>query len=64
MGIAILGWSLLCGIIAHWGEQEGLAFRHTFALCFILSPLAGALMVLTFKPPRTGRSVAETASRG
>jgi hypothetical protein len=64
LGIAALAWTLLCGVVAHWGEKEGLAFWRTFALCILLTPLAGALVVLTFKPPRTGRSMAQTASRG
>jgi hypothetical protein len=55
---------MLCGATAHWGEKEGLAFWHTFTLCLLLTPLAGALVVLAFKPPRSGRSLAETASRG
>jgi hypothetical protein len=57
-------WIMFCGTTAHWGEKEGLAFWKTFALSFFLTPLAGALMVLSFKPPRATRSLAETASRG
>jgi hypothetical protein len=64
LGIAALAWAMLCGVVAHWGEKEGLAFWWTFALCILLTPLAGVLLVLAFKPPRTGRSLAETASRG
>jgi len=63
LGIAALAWTLLCGVVAHWGEKEGLAFWRTFGLCILLTPLAGALVVLTFKPPRTGRSMAQTARR-
>jgi hypothetical protein len=59
-----LSWIMLCGATAHWGEKEGLAFWKTFALSFLLTPLAGTLLVLSFKPPRAARSLAETASRG
>jgi hypothetical protein len=59
-----LGWIMLCGVTAHWGEKEGLPFKKTFALSVALTPLAGALLILSFKPPRTTRSLAETASRG
>jgi len=59
-----LGWIMLCGVTAHWGEKEGLPFKKTFALSVVLTPLAGALLILSFKPPRTTRSLAETASRG
>jgi len=51
-------------VTAQWGEKEGLAFWKTFTLSFLLSPLAGLLLVLAFRSPRTGRSLAETASRG
>jgi hypothetical protein len=64
LGIAAVAWTMLCGATAHWGEKEGLAFWQTFTLCLLLTPLAGALVVLAFKPPRSGRSLAETASRG
>jgi hypothetical protein len=64
LSIATLAWTVLSGVVAHWGEKEGLAFWRTFALCILLTPLAGALVVLAFKPPRTGRSMAQTASRG
>ena len=64
LGIAAVAWTMLCGATAHWGEKEGIAFWQTFALCLFFTPLAGALVVLAFKPPRTGRSLAETASRG
>lgn len=64
LATAALAWIMVCGATAHWGEREGIAFRKTFALSFFLSPLAGALLVLSFKPPRTARSLAETASRG
>jgi hypothetical protein len=63
LSIAALVWTMLSGVTAHWGEKEGNAFWRTFALCMLLSPLAGALVVLAFKPPRTRRSLAETASR-
>jgi hypothetical protein len=59
-----LAWIMLCGVTAHWGEKEGLPFKKTFALSVVLTPLAGALLILSFKPPRTTRSLAETASRG
>jgi hypothetical protein len=59
-----LGWIMLCGVTAHWGEKEGLPFRKTFALSVVLTPIAGALLILSFKPPRTARSLAETATRG
>ena len=59
-----LGWIMLCGVTAHWGEKEGLPFKKTFALSVVLTPLAGALLILSIKPPRTTRSLAETASRG
>jgi hypothetical protein len=59
-----LGWIMLCGVTAHWGEKEGLPFRKTFALSVVLTPMAGALLILSFKPPRTARSLAETATRG
>jgi hypothetical protein len=61
--VALL-WTMLCGVTAHWGEKEGLAFWKTFALSLFLTPLAGTLLVLSFKPPRTARSLAENASRG
>jgi hypothetical protein len=64
LGVVALTWTMLCGATAYWGEKEGLSFWQTFALCLILTPLTGALVVLAFKPPRTGRSLAETASRG
>ncbi|MGD0544287.1 MAG: hypothetical protein ABSB65_07730 [Candidatus Acidiferrales bacterium] len=64
LATAALAWIMVCGAIAQWAEKEGLAFWKTFALSFFLTPLAGALMVLSFKPPRTTRSLAETASRG
>jgi len=64
LSITALAWTMLCGLVAHWGEKEGLSFWRTFTLCILLTPLAGALVVLAFKPPRTGRSLAETASRG
>jgi hypothetical protein len=64
LGIAAVAWTMLCGATAHWAEKEGLAFWQTFALCLLLTPLAGALLVLAFRPPRTGRSLAETAGRG
>jgi hypothetical protein len=59
-----LGWIMLCGVTAHWGEKQGLPFKKTFALSVVLTPLAAALLILSFKPPRTTRSLAETASRG
>jgi len=61
---AALGWIMLCGATAQWGEKEGLPFKKTFALSLVLTPLAGALVVLAFKPSRTGRTLAHTASRG
>jgi hypothetical protein len=64
MGSAALIWIMLCGATAHWGEKEGLTFWKTFTLSFLLTPLAGALAVLAFKPSRTGRTLAHTASRG
>jgi hypothetical protein len=64
LSIAALAWTMLCGVTAHWAEKEGLAFWRTFVLCIFLTPLAGALVVLAFKPPRTGRPLAETANRG
>jgi hypothetical protein len=64
LATAALVWIMICGVTAHWGEKEGLGFWKTFTLSFLLSPLAGLLVVLAFKPPRTGRSLAETASRG
>jgi hypothetical protein len=62
--ITALGWIMLCGVTAHWAEKEGFPFKKTFALSVVLTPLAGALLILSFKPPRTARSLAETASRG
>jgi len=64
LATAALAWIMLCGATAHWAEKEGLTFWKTFTLSFFLTPLAGALMVLSFKPPRPARSLAETASRG
>jgi hypothetical protein len=64
LGIAALVWTMMCGVVAHWGEKEGRLFWQTFALCILFTPLTGALVVLAFKPPRTGRSLAQTASRG
>ena len=64
MGSAALIWIMLCGATAQWGEKEGLTFWKTFTLSFLLTPLAGALVVLAFKPSRTGRTLAHTASRG
>ena len=61
---AALVWIMLCGVTAQWGEKEGLPFNKTFALCLALTPLAGALLILSFRPPRNARSLAETASRG
>jgi hypothetical protein len=64
LATAALAWIMVCGATANWAEKEGLAFWKTFALSFFLTPLAGVLMVLSFKPPRAARSLAETASRG
>jgi hypothetical protein len=64
LATAALAWIMLCGATAHWGEKEGLTFWKTFTISFFLTPLAGVLMVLSFKPPRTPRFLAETASRG
>jgi hypothetical protein len=64
LATAGLVWIMLCGVTAQWGEKEGLGFWKTFTLSFLLSPLAGLLVVVAFRSPRTGRSLAETASRG
>ena len=48
MVIAIAGllWVIACGVAAGKMEKEGIAFWRGFLACLLLSPLAGAAVIL------------------
>ena len=64
--IAIVGllWVMACGVAASKMEKEGIAFWRGFLTCLLLSPLAGAAVVVLARLSRPSRRFVETASRG
>jgi hypothetical protein len=64
--IAIIGllWVMACGVAASKMEKEGIAFWRGFLTCLLLSPLAGAAVVVLARLSRPSRRFVETASRG
>jgi hypothetical protein len=66
MVIAIAGllWVISCGAAAGKMEKEGIAFWRGFLACLLLSPLAGAVVIVIARMSRPGRSFVETVSRG
>jgi hypothetical protein len=45
-------------------EKEGIAFWRGFLTCLLLSPLAGAAVIVIARMSRPSRGFVETASRG
>jgi predicted anti-sigma-YlaC factor YlaD len=66
MVIAIAGllWVISCGAAAGKMEKEGLAFWRGLLTCLLLSPLAGAAVIVIARMSRPSRRFVETVSRG
>jgi hypothetical protein len=66
MVIAIAGllWVISCGVAAGKMEKEGIAFWRGFLTCLLLSPLAGAAVIVIARMSRPSRRFVETVSRG
>lgn len=66
MVIAIAGllWMISCGVAAGKMEKEGIAFWRGFLTCLLLSPLAGAAVIVIARMSRPSRRFLETVSRG
>jgi hypothetical protein len=64
MAIAGLLWLISCGAAAGKMEKEGIAFWRGFLTCLLLSPLAGAAVIVIARMSRPSRRFVETASRG
>jgi hypothetical protein len=62
--IAALSWVMACGIAAAKMEKEGIAFWRGFLTCLLLSPLAGAAVIVIARMSRPSRRFVETVSRG
>jgi hypothetical protein len=64
--IAIIGllWAMACGVVANKMEKEGIAFWRGLLTCLLLSPLAGAAVVVLARLSRPSRRFVETVSRG
>jgi hypothetical protein len=64
MAIAGLLWVMSCGVAAGKMEKEGIAFWKGFLACLLLSPLAGAAVIVIARMSRPSRRFVETVSRG
>jgi hypothetical protein len=64
MAIAGLLWVICCGAAAGKMEKEGIAFWRGFLTCLLLSPLAGAAVIVIARMSRPSRRFVETVSRG
>ena len=66
MTMAIVGllWVMSCGAAAGKMEKEGIAFWRAFLTCLLLSPLAGAVVIVIARMSRPSRRFVETVSRG
>ena len=58
LGIAVLLWSTLCGVTAHWGEKQGVEFRKTILISLFLTPVAGLIYVRSSRSSQTRRALA------
>lgn len=63
--IAIVGllWAMACGVAAKKMEKEGIAFWRGFLACLLLSPLAGAAVIVLARLSRPSGRFVETVSR-
>jgi hypothetical protein len=64
VAIAGLLWVMACGVAAGKMEKEGIAFWRGFLTCLLLSPLAGAAVIVIARMSRPSRRFVETVSRG
>jgi predicted anti-sigma-YlaC factor YlaD len=64
IAIAGLLWVISCGAAAGKMEKDGIAFWRGFLTCLLLSPLAGAAVIVIARMSRPSRRFVETASRG
>ena len=64
IAIAALSWVMGCGLAAGKMEKEGIAFWRGFLTCLLLSPLAGAAVIVIARMSRPSRRFVETVSRG
>ena len=66
MVIAIAGllWVISGGVAAGKMEKEGIAFWRGLLTCLLLSPLAGAAVIVIARMSRPSRRFVETVSRG
>jgi hypothetical protein len=64
VAIAGLLWVMACGVAAGKMEKEGIAFWRGFLTCLLLSPLAGAAVIVIARMGRPSRRFVETVSRG
>jgi hypothetical protein len=55
---------MACGVAAGKMEKEGIAFWRGFLTCLLLSPLAGAAVIVIARMSRPSRRFVETVSRG
>lgn len=64
LAIAGLLWVMSCGVAAGKMEKEGIAFWRGFLTCLLLSPLAGAAVIVIARMSRPSRRFVQTVTRG
>jgi hypothetical protein len=64
LGIVALLWTIPCGAVANWGQNQGISFRKVFLFSLFLTPLAGLIFVRIARSSRGNPALAQTATRG
>jgi hypothetical protein len=63
VGILLLLWAMPCAVLANRGEKQGFRFLTVFCISFLLSPIAGLLLLSAARSHRAARVLSETVSR-